>query len=173
MSYWITTETPGGPFTVIADDDDAVLAAGWTQDRATLLSRIAGDLRPDAPVARSGHTPAADAALAYCDGDLAAPAGVAVRQTSGPFVTDAWTTLRGVEAGEVVTYTELARRAGRPAAVRAAASACASNPSALFVPCHRVVRRDRGLGGFAWGLDVKRWLLGHEQVADRVGVFGG
>jgi methylated-DNA-[protein]-cysteine S-methyltransferase len=173
MSYWITTATSGGPFTVIAADDDAVLAAGWTQDRATLLSRIAADLRPEAPTARTGAAPAADATLAYCDGDLAAPARVAVRQRSGPFVTDAWDALRGVDAGEVVTYTELARRAGRPAAVRAAASACATNPSALFVPCHRVVRRDRGLGGYAWGLDVKRWLLGHEQIADRAGVLGG
>jgi methylated-DNA-[protein]-cysteine S-methyltransferase len=173
MSYWITTDTPGGPFTVIAADDDAVLAAGWTQDRPALLSRIAEDLRPDAPVARSGATPAIDAALAYCDGDLSAPGCVSVRQRSGPFATDAWAALRGVEAGEVVTYTELARRAGRPAAARAAARACATNPSALFVPCHRVVRRDRGLGGFAWGLDVKRWLLGHEQAADRAGLLGG
>jgi methylated-DNA-[protein]-cysteine S-methyltransferase len=173
VSYRISTATPGGPFTVIADDDDAVLAAGWTLDVAALLSRVTDDLRPEAPAARSGTAPAVDAVLAYSDGDLAAPAQVAVRQRSGPFVTAAWAALRGVDAGEVITYTELARRAGRPAAVRAAASACATNPSALFVPCHRVVRRDHGLGGFAWGLDVKRWLLGHEQSADRAGVLGG
>ena len=52
---------------------------------------------------------------------------------------------------------------GRPAAVRAAAQACARNAPALFVPCHRVLRTDGGLGGYRWGLDVKKWLLGHER----------
>jgi methylated-DNA-[protein]-cysteine S-methyltransferase len=61
-----------------------------------------------------------------------------------------------------VTYTGYARLAGRPAAVRAAAQACARNAVALFVPCHRVVRTDGTLGGYRWGLGVKRWLLDHE-----------
>ena len=62
-----------------------------------------------------------------------------------------------------VTYTEFAALAGRPAAVRAAAQACARNAAALFVPCHRVLRTDGSLGGFRWGLPVKRWLLDHES----------
>ena len=64
-----------------------------------------------------------------------------------------------------MTYTEYAAKAGRPLAVRAAAAACARNAAALFVPCHRVVRTDGGLGGFRWGLPVKRWLLAHEAGA--------
>jgi methylated-DNA-[protein]-cysteine S-methyltransferase len=67
-----------------------------------------------------------------------------------------------VPAGAPVTYAELAAKAGRPAAVRAAAGACGSNAAALFVPCHRVLRTGGALGGFRWGLDVKRWLLDHE-----------
>jgi methylated-DNA-[protein]-cysteine S-methyltransferase len=173
MSYWTTTSTPAGPFTVVADDDDAVLAAGWTADVPQLLARIGTGLRPVAPAVRTGRSVITDAIAGYCDGDLDAPAAVAVRQASGPFTNDAWAALRTVAAGEVITYAQLAVRAGRPAAVRAAASACATNPSALFVPCHRVVRTDRGLGGFAWGLDVKRWLLGHEQAAARDGVLSG
>jgi methylated-DNA-[protein]-cysteine S-methyltransferase len=172
MSYWTTIATPVGPFTVLAADDDAVLAAGWTADPATLVDRISDGLRPASPRERTGTSPVSDAVAGYCDGDLDAPAAVTVRQLSGPFITDAWAVLRKIRAGEVITYTQLAERAGRPAAVRAAASACASNPSALFVPCHRVVRRDHGLGGFAWGVDVKRWLLGHEQSAARDGVLG-
>ena len=62
-----------------------------------------------------------------------------------------------------MTYTGFAELAGRPRAVRAAAAACARNAAALFVPCHRVLRTDGGLGGFRWGLDVKKWLLGHER----------
>ncbi len=150
MTWWTTTDTPGGPFTVIATDDDTVLAAGWTTATTPLLDRISDALRPVEPVRRDGPSPVTDAVAAYCAGDLDAPSTVAVRQTSGPFTTDAWAALRTVAPGEVVTYTQLAERAGRPAAVRAAAGACAGNPSALFVPCHRVVRRDHGLGGFAW-----------------------
>jgi methylated-DNA-[protein]-cysteine S-methyltransferase len=76
------------------------------------------------------------------------------------FLEQAWRVLR--EVREPITYTELAARAGRPAAVRAAAQACARNAAALFVPCHRVLRNDGTLGGFRWGLPVKRWLLNHE-----------
>jgi len=70
-----------------------------------------------------------------------------------------------VPPGQPVTYSEYAALAGRPAAVRAAASACARNAAALFVPCHRVVRISGAMGGFRWGLDVKRWLLAHEAAA--------
>jgi methylated-DNA-[protein]-cysteine S-methyltransferase len=66
-----------------------------------------------------------------------------------------------------VSYTELAAKAGRPEAVRAAASACARNAAALFVPCHRVLRSDGSLGGFRWGTTVKRWLLEHEASGSR------
>jgi methylated-DNA-[protein]-cysteine S-methyltransferase len=69
-----------------------------------------------------------------------------------------------VKAGEPVTYTGFADLAGRPAAVRAAAMACARNAAALFVPCHRVLRLDGSLGGFRWGIPVKRWLLDHEAA---------
>ena len=53
--------------------------------------------------------------------------------------------------------------ADNPAAVRAAAAACAYNAAALFVPCHRILRTDGTLGGFRWGLPVKQWLLDHED----------
>jgi methylated-DNA-[protein]-cysteine S-methyltransferase len=70
--------------------------------------------------------------------------------------------LRTVKPGAPVTYADYATLAGSPTAVRAAASACARNAAALFVPCHRVVRTGGALGGFRWGVDAKRWLLTHE-----------
>jgi methylated-DNA-[protein]-cysteine S-methyltransferase len=73
-----------------------------------------------------------------------------------------WRALRNVPGGAAVTYTELAALAGRPAAVRAAASGCATNLVALVVPCHRIVRTDGGLGGYLFGTDVKESLLRHE-----------
>jgi methylated-DNA-[protein]-cysteine S-methyltransferase len=83
---------------------------------------------------------------------------------SGPFLTDAWEVLRTVPAGTPDTYAAFAARCGRPAAVRAAAGACARNAAALFVPCHRVLASGGGLGGFRWGTPVKRWLLDHEAA---------
>jgi methylated-DNA-[protein]-cysteine S-methyltransferase len=80
------------------------------------------------------------------------------------FLAGAWKALRDVRPGEPVTYTELAARTGNPAAIRAAAQACARNAAGLFVPCHRVIRTDGSLGGFRWGLEVKQWLLAHESM---------
>jgi methylated-DNA-[protein]-cysteine S-methyltransferase len=111
--------------------------------------------------------------LAYHKGDLDAPSPIPVRQRSGAFLEHAWEVLRTVPAGVAVSYTEYAAKAGRPAAVRAAASACARNAAALFVPCHRVLRNDGSLGGFRWGLPVKRWLLDHETHSPRESVRNG
>ena len=73
-----------------------------------------------------------------------------------------WDALRRIPAGEVRSYAELG---GDRRYARAAGTACARNPIALIVPCHRVVRTDGSLGGFGWGTDVKRWLLDHEAAA--------
>ena len=162
MSTYATLDTPAGPFTAVVDDDGAVLASGWTADLDALLPLVHPTLRPTSvqQVADLGDVTAA--ITRYHDGDLGAVADVPVRQRSGAFLEHAWEVLRTVPAGAPVSYTEYAAKAGRPAAVRAAASACARNAAALFVPCHRVLRNDGSLGGFRWGLPVKRWLLDHE-----------
>jgi AraC family transcriptional regulator of adaptative response/methylated-DNA-[protein]-cysteine methyltransferase len=74
-----------------------------------------------------------------------------------------WAALRRVPSGQTVSYAELARAIGSPAAVRAVAGACASNPVAVVVPCHRVVRSDGGLSGYRWGVERKRALLERER----------
>jgi methylated-DNA-[protein]-cysteine S-methyltransferase len=71
--------------------------------------------------------------------------------------------MRQIPPGETWSYAELAAKAGRPQAVRAAGQACARNLVAPFVPCHRVVRSGGSLGGYYYGLAVKRWLLDHER----------
>jgi AraC family transcriptional regulator, regulatory protein of adaptative response / methylated-DNA-[protein]-cysteine methyltransferase len=74
-----------------------------------------------------------------------------------------WDELRRIPRGETRTYTEIARAIGAPDAVRAVGSACGANPVALAVPCHRAVRTDGGLGGYAWGLARKKKLLALEK----------
>jgi methylated-DNA-[protein]-cysteine S-methyltransferase len=163
MSTWNTYHTPIGPFTAVVSDG-AVLASGWTAELDDLVPLIHLTLRPtDLQQGELGAV--GEAILAYHGGDLSAIDDVAVRQRSGAFLEYAWDVLRTVPAGAPVTYTEYAAKSGRPAAVRAAASACARNAAALFVPCHRVLRTDGTLGGFRWGLPVKRALLEHESAA--------
>ena len=162
--YATTLVTPAGPLSIVADADGAVIASGWSADPGELLPQVASRLRPVGLRPRAELGAVTVAVRAYLAGDLAAVDGVVVRQESGEFVEQAWKVLRQVPAGAPVTYRELATLAGRPAAVRAAASACARNAAALFVPCHRVIRTGGGLGGFRWGLAVKSWLLEHEAA---------
>lgn len=159
---WSTLGTPAGPFTAVLDEDGAVLASGWTAELSDLLPRVHPRLRPTAPQYRAELGAVTEAVRAYHRGQVRAIDSVVVRQRSAPFTELAWQVLRTVPAGSPVTYTEYAARTAHPAAVRAAAGACARNAVALFVPCHRVVRTGGGLGGFRWGLQVKAWLLDHE-----------
>jgi len=164
-AQYASVDTPPGPFTALVTDGpdgvDVVLASGWTDDVTELLPVVHRSLRPSW-VERADELPVLAVVEAFCAGDVAAIDAVPVRQRSGPFLTDAWDVLRTVPPGEPDTYTAFAARCGRPAAVRAAASACARNAAALFVPCHRVLSTGGGLGGFRWGTPVKRWLLDHE-----------
>ncbi|WP_404364117.1 methylated-DNA--[protein]-cysteine S-methyltransferase [Marinobacter sp.] len=80
-----------------------------------------------------------------------------------PFQQQVWKALRTIPAGQTVSYTELAHRIGSPSAFRAVAGACAANPLAVAVPCHRVVRKDGGLSGYRWGVVRKQALLEREK----------
>lgn len=155
-----TIDTPDGAFTIVADDRARVLASGWTADPEAALARIGARLRPASVT--EGETDAAAAARAYYAGDLGAIASVEVAQTGTDMQLAGWRALRAIEPGSPLSYAEFAAALGQPSAVRAAASICARNAPALFVPCHRVLRSDGSLGGFAWGLDVKRSLLARE-----------
>ena len=76
-----------------------------------------------------------------------------------------WEALRGIPAGSTESYAAVAARIGVPGAARAVARACAANPVAVAIPCHRVVRRDGGLAGYRWGVERKAALLEREAGA--------
>jgi len=80
------------------------------------------------------------------------------------FQMQVWTSLRQIPMGKVATYGDIAVRIGRPGGARAVGQACGRNPVVLFVPCHRVVAANGGLGGFGSGLSLKQALLHHEGV---------
>jgi AraC family transcriptional regulator, regulatory protein of adaptative response / methylated-DNA-[protein]-cysteine methyltransferase len=78
-----------------------------------------------------------------------------------------WKVLKAIQEippGETRSYSELAESIGQPRAVRAVASACAKNPVAVMIPCHRVLRKNGGLGGYRWGVPLKKQLLEHEKM---------
>lgn len=78
------------------------------------------------------------------------------------FEEEVWRVIASVRYGETISYGEIARRIGREKAVRAVGGACGKNPIPILIPCHRVLRSDGGIGGFALGIDAKRLLLGLE-----------
>ena len=104
-----------------------------------------------------------DRLRAYFRGDLAAVGAIPVRFERGTaFQQAVWNALRRIPVGETISYAELARRVGRPSAFRAVGSANGQNPIGIVVPCHRVIAADGKLGGYAGGVERKRWLLAHE-----------
>jgi methylated-DNA-[protein]-cysteine S-methyltransferase len=100
----------------------------------------------------------------WVDGDLEAFNTLKVRQPGGEFTQDVWKALRKVKAGSVISYADLAAKAGRPMAVRAAGTAMATNLIAPIVPCHRVVKTGGAIGNYGFGVDLKTKLLIHEGV---------
>lgn len=86
-----------------------------------------------------------------------------------PFQLRVWQALRAIPPGQTTSYAELATAIGAPTAARAVAGACAANPLAVLIPCHRVVRRDGTPSGYRWGLARKQALLAREAQATAAG----
>jgi AraC family transcriptional regulator of adaptative response/methylated-DNA-[protein]-cysteine methyltransferase len=78
------------------------------------------------------------------------------------FQKQVWEQLRAIPYGQTASYSDVAKAIGQEKAVRAVARACATNPVALVIPCHRVIREDKSLGGYRWGLERKKQLLERE-----------
>jgi methylated-DNA-[protein]-cysteine S-methyltransferase len=103
----------------------------------------------------------------YFAGDLWALAGIEVDPGGTAFQQRVWRELRKVSAAQTISYGELARRIGTPAACRAVGAANGANPVAIVIPCHRVIGTNGDLTGYGGGIDRKRWLLDHERRAAR------
>lgn len=100
--------------------------------------------------------------LAYLEGSYGLPT-LPLDLQATPFQKAVWQTLQSIPCGQTRTYGQVAAAIGRPNAARAVARACAANPVALLIPCHRVVRGDGQLGGYRWGIERKAVLLRHES----------
>jgi methylated-DNA-[protein]-cysteine S-methyltransferase len=147
--------SPIGPLTL-------VLAAGVLRELALAATSPSPRTTTDELDAAGAEVVAA--LDRYFAGDVCALDTITVRATGSPFQQQVWDALRRIPGGETCSYAELARVVGTPNAPRAVGRANATNPVAIVVPCHRVIRSDGSLGGYGGGLDRKRWLLQHERV---------
>jgi AraC family transcriptional regulator of adaptative response/methylated-DNA-[protein]-cysteine methyltransferase len=143
-------------------DDPEALARGL-QDRFPAASLVGDDSEFAALVAR---------VVGIVDGgETASELPLDIRGTA--FQRRVWQALTEIPAGGVVSYTEIAARIGNPKATRAVAGACAANPLAVAIPCHRVVRRDGNPAGYRWGVERKLTLLAREAAAAGFGAGAG
>jgi len=147
----LVAASPVGVAAILLGDDPDVLVRDL-QDRFDRAELIGGDAGFEAMVAR-------------VIGLIEAPERthdlpLDIRGTA--FQHAVWQALRRIPAGRTATYGEIAAAVGRPGAVRAVAGACAANPLAVAVPCHRVIRQDGALSGYRWGVERKRMLLARE-----------
>lgn len=132
--------------------EDAETLLNELQDRFPLAELVGGDSEFEALVANVvGH-------LETPRGDLDLP--LDIRGTA--FQQKVWEALRQIPAGSTASYADIAKRIGKPSAVRAVAQACSANRIAVAIPCHRVIRRDGDLSGYRWGVERKRALLSRE-----------
>ncbi|HET6632423.1 MAG TPA: methylated-DNA--[protein]-cysteine S-methyltransferase [Rhodanobacteraceae bacterium] len=118
--------------------------------------------RPDWRRDRAALAEARRQLRAYFDGQ-AFGFTVKIKPHGTPFQLAVWAALRDIPCGQTTSYGEIARRIGRPRAVRAVGAANGANPLAIIVPCHRVIGADGSLTGYGGGLPAKQWLLAHER----------
>ncbi|MGE0334076.1 MAG: methylated-DNA--[protein]-cysteine S-methyltransferase [Gammaproteobacteria bacterium] len=159
-----TLATPLGELRLVAHPDGALCGIDWTDHDARLRRLL--DLRWRGWTMRDARDPwGFRRALAdYFAGDLAVLDTLPVMTGGTSFQQCVWRALRAIPCGTTITYGELARRVGRPRAVRAVGHANGANAIGIVVPCHRVVGADGALTGYGSGLPRKQWLLAHESI---------
>jgi methylated-DNA-[protein]-cysteine S-methyltransferase len=155
-------ESPVGTVTIAVHDD--TLCALDFVDEAAMRARL--EQRFDDVHFVDCEDPAGltTRLRAYFGGRLDALDDVPVDPGGTPFQRRVWKALQDVPCGETRSYRDIAEAIGNDGAVRAVGSANGRNPIGIVIPCHRVVNADNRLGGYAGGLDNKRWLLQHEGV---------
>jgi methylated-DNA-[protein]-cysteine S-methyltransferase len=155
-----TTKTPVGFLSLIARDQ-ILLAAGFAGLEPLMERLDSADSSIGFKSVR--EIPVISELIAdYFDGDLSALNGIKVRQPGAEFSQSVWKVMRKIPAGKMISYAQLAERAGSPAAVRAAGTACGRNLIAPIIPCHRIVKSGGELGNYGYGIEIKRALLEFE-----------
>ena len=156
--------TPLGTALLVTEESGILRAFNWTDYEPAMVAWI-GKHYPRAQIVEGRAPPSVRGPFeAYFAGAPRALESVLWQASGTAFQLQVWTTLCGIPSGETISYGELARRIGRPTAVRAVGLANGANPVAVVVPCHRVIGANGALTGYGGGLDRKAWLLKQESV---------
>ncbi len=149
---------------LVATTDTGLCAVILGDDGETLIRELA-DRFPEAMIAGTD---------AQCDKAATGVASLLERPENGfdlplhlqgtPFQKSVWQALRKIPTGKTATYLDIAKKIGKPKAVRAVAQACGANNIAIVIPCHRVIRTDGSLSGYRWGVERKQALLERERL---------
>src|SRR5215218_2098842 len=160
MNY-ATAGSPIGQI-LVAATERGICAVSIGEDPAALEQSLTAEY-PRATIRRDDDAlrPYVDSVLAHLR-DRTSLAALPLDLVGTPFQRAVWQVLRAIPAGERRTYGQIAATLGNPKGARAVARACASNPAALVIPCHRVVRGDGHSGGYRWGAERKQALLANE-----------
>ncbi len=160
-ALYTRVDTRIGPLLVVTGDTGILKVSFPEHPVDDALAEVADRIGPRVVASRNELREVGDRISAYLDGDLVAiEMPYDLRLAGSGFRREALEALaRTTHAGQVVTYKELAARAGRPRAIRAAGTACATNPIPLVVPCHRVVPTGGGIGNYGGGTERKATLL--------------
>ena len=159
-------DTPLGELFIVADQDGNLRATAWGDFESYLRPSLELHYGKNRFTVQPGQNPngLTDAIARYFVGDLAAIDTLPVQTAGTPFQREVWHALREIPCGTTISYAMLARRIGRPNAVRAVGLANGSNPVGIVVPCHRVIGSNGSLTGYGGGIERKRWLLRHEHA---------
>jgi len=160
-----TVESPFGPLLLAASRSGLVRVAFAREGHAEVLERLASEISSRILLAPQRLDDAARQLDEYFERRRKRFELALDLQLAHGFRRTVLTRLQRIAYGETTSYAQLARAAGKPAAVRAAGSACAHNPLPLVVPCHRVVRSDGTIGEYLGGSQAKRALLALEAAA--------
>ena len=166
MIAYAITDSPLG-YLLLAATGKGICAVRPGNDKKTLEQELKKEFKA-AQLIRNGKYVRQwmQALTGYLEGDKPWPL-LPCDVKATVFQKRVWDWLRTIPAGATYNYSEAAKRIGRPAAARAVARACAANPVALVIPCHRIVPKSGGVGGYRWKADRKRKLLELENALPR------
>ncbi|MDR3745363.1 MAG: methylated-DNA--[protein]-cysteine S-methyltransferase [Acidobacteriaceae bacterium] len=162
---YATAPSPLGRL-LVAASDAGVCAIAFGRDDAELIADLRQRFDKAQLVSAKGNTGWLAEAIAFVQSqttDQPLPAAFPLDLRATAFQQRLWTTLQQIPRGQTRSYSSLARELGKPTAARAVAAACAANPVAIAIPCHRAIAQDGSLSGYRWGVERKRKLLAAES----------
>ena len=151
INRMFSIETPLGSFEL--EHDENGIKSFWPAS----ISRK--QIKPSNPTSKEIEQALKD----YFRGNFRKIENFSLNPSGTEFQKEVWRILRSIPPGSTLSYSEVAEKIGRPTAFRAVARACATNPVALFIPCHRVIAKNGSLSGFRGGLEMKKALLNLER----------